>query len=266
LRCVFGPGLDCRDQWCHIKEKDVQMDKQNTVARSLHDLGLAAWFGGSLMGAVGVNGASQEVHDPTDRARVANAAWARWTPVNAAAIAAHLIGSVPLTWSNKARLLAQPQARWVNATKGAERRVKSVPVHDAEGMPVRDATTPEPRTPDEAAGPQRQLAALQWVVPALTGGLVVLSAKAGEQQRPATVLMDAWRARLSTIPRADVLDRMPSGGPQALLGLITALGVVRRLFGAKARKTRSRRWRASWSLRTSARCRCAGRTTGSGAW
>ena len=236
------------------------MDKQNTVARSLHDLGLAAWFGGSLMGAVGVNGAGQEVRDPTDRARVANAAWARWTPVNAAAIAAHLIGSVPLTWSNKARLLAQPQARWVNATKGAltlaslaatgyaryageqvmkaERRVTSVPVHDAEGMPVRDATTPEPRTPDEAAGPQRQLAALQWVVPALTGGLVVLNAKAGEQQRPATVLMDAWRARLSAIPRADVLDRMPSGGPQALLGLITALGVVRRLFGAKARKRR----------------------------
>jgi hypothetical protein len=29
------------------------MADDNTVARSLHDLGLAAWFGGSLMGAVG---------------------------------------------------------------------------------------------------------------------------------------------------------------------------------------------------------------------
>jgi hypothetical protein len=29
------------------------MAQDNTVARSLHDLGLAAWFGGSLMGAVG---------------------------------------------------------------------------------------------------------------------------------------------------------------------------------------------------------------------
>jgi hypothetical protein len=29
----------------------------NTLSRSLHDLGLATWFGGSLMGAVGLNGA-----------------------------------------------------------------------------------------------------------------------------------------------------------------------------------------------------------------
>ena len=35
------------------------MSSRNTVVRTLHDLGLAAWFGGSLMGAVGVNGASR---------------------------------------------------------------------------------------------------------------------------------------------------------------------------------------------------------------
>jgi hypothetical protein len=33
----------------------------NTVARTLHDLGLASWFGGSLMGATGVNGAASVV-------------------------------------------------------------------------------------------------------------------------------------------------------------------------------------------------------------
>jgi hypothetical protein len=31
------------------------MAQDNTLARSLHDVGLAAWFGGSLMGAVGLN-------------------------------------------------------------------------------------------------------------------------------------------------------------------------------------------------------------------
>ena len=51
----------------------------NTFARSLHDLGLAAWFGGSLMGATGVNGAAAVVQDPTQRLRVANTGWARWT-------------------------------------------------------------------------------------------------------------------------------------------------------------------------------------------
>jgi len=54
----------------------------NTVARSLHDLGLAAWFGGSLMGGdPGVNGATAAVEDPTQRLRVANTGWARWTPL-----------------------------------------------------------------------------------------------------------------------------------------------------------------------------------------
>jgi hypothetical protein len=36
----------------------------NTLARSLHDLGLATWFGGSLMGAVGLNGAAAVVDQP----------------------------------------------------------------------------------------------------------------------------------------------------------------------------------------------------------
>jgi hypothetical protein len=64
----------------------------NTVARTLHDVGLAAWFGGSLMGAVGLNGAAAAVEDPAQRLRVANSGWARWTPLNLAGIAAHLAG------------------------------------------------------------------------------------------------------------------------------------------------------------------------------
>ena len=46
---------------------------RTTFVRSLHDLGAAAWFRGSLMGALGVNGAAAQVRDPTDRARVAAA-------------------------------------------------------------------------------------------------------------------------------------------------------------------------------------------------
>ena len=48
------------------------MVQDNTLARSLHDLGLAAWFGGSLMGAVGLNGAAAMVDSPEQRLRVAN--------------------------------------------------------------------------------------------------------------------------------------------------------------------------------------------------
>jgi hypothetical protein len=48
------------------------MAQDNTLVRSLHDLGLAAWFGGSLMGAVGLNGAAADVDQPAQRLRVAN--------------------------------------------------------------------------------------------------------------------------------------------------------------------------------------------------
>jgi hypothetical protein len=68
------------------------MAADNTVSRSLHDAGLAAWFGGSLMGAVGLNGAAAQVEEPKQRLRVANSGWNRWTPVNLAGIGAHLAG------------------------------------------------------------------------------------------------------------------------------------------------------------------------------
>ncbi len=69
---------------------------RHTLARSMHDLGLAAWFGGSLMGAVGHNGAAASLRDPAERSAAATVGWSRWAPVSAAAIGAHLLGAVTL--------------------------------------------------------------------------------------------------------------------------------------------------------------------------
>jgi hypothetical protein len=55
-------------------------------------------------------------------------------------------------------------------------------------VPVESGTEPAATTPTDVARAQRQLRALQWAVPALTGALVVVSAYAGEQQRPTSVL------------------------------------------------------------------------------
>ena len=55
---------------------------------------MAAPGGGSSAGAVGFNGAAADVPDEKLRLRVANAAWARWTPMNFVGIAAHLVGGV----------------------------------------------------------------------------------------------------------------------------------------------------------------------------
>lgn len=78
----------------------------NRFARTLHDLGLAAWFGGGLMGVLAVNPAASEL-PPREGLRSANSAWGRWTPVNLAAIAAYLAGGAALTWGNKGRIAAQ---------------------------------------------------------------------------------------------------------------------------------------------------------------
>jgi hypothetical protein len=169
----------------------------NTIARTLHDLGLASWFGGSLMGAAGLNGAAAVVEDPTQRLRVANSGWARWTPLNLAGIAAHLAGGAVLTGANKGRLDGQQGVAAASTLKvaltvaalgtTAYARVLGKKLEHAGDVPVEGGTTPGPATPDEVTRAQRQLTALQWVIPVLTGAMLVVNARMGEQQRPAQV-------------------------------------------------------------------------------
>lgn len=173
------------------------MSERNTVARVLHDVGLAAWFGGSLMGAIGVNGAAGDVDDPRQRARVANAGWSRWTPVNLLAIGAHLAGGAQIARANQGRIATQKGVAAVSAAKtgltaaalGATlyARIIGEKMIKAGDVPVGGGTTPISDTPGEVAAAQKQLAALQWAIPGLTGGILALSAYAGEQQRPSQV-------------------------------------------------------------------------------
>ncbi|HEX6596449.1 MAG TPA: hypothetical protein VF045_05910 [Acidimicrobiales bacterium] len=173
------------------------MADRNTVARSLHELGLAAWFGGSLMGTIGVNGAAAEVDSPPQRARVANAGWDRWTPVNLAAIGAHLAGATLLMVGNKGRMAGQKGVTTTSIVKTAVTgaalgatayaRALGAKVSAAGDVPVAGGTDPLPETPPEVADAQRKLSTLQWAIPALTGTLVLLDALMGEQQRPTEV-------------------------------------------------------------------------------
>ena len=173
------------------------MAADNTVSRSLHDLGLAAWFGGSLMGAVGLNGAAAEVEEPKQRLRVATAGWNRWTPVNLAGIAAHLAGGAVLLGANKGRVASQQGVAQATVVKTALTgaalaatawsRALGAKLDEAGEVPVEGGTDPSIDTPEDVAKAQRQLKVLQWVIPALTGAVLVLNARMGEQQRPAQV-------------------------------------------------------------------------------
>lgn len=169
----------------------------NTFARSLHDVGLAAWFGGSLMGAIGLNSSAASTADDDESTDVAGAGWSAWTPVNLAAIGAYVAGGAVLTLSNRKRLAAQKGVGTTAIVKTAlsavalaatgYSRVIGQRVIDAHDQAAADGTTPSESTSDEVAAAQHQLATLQWLIPATTGAIIVTSAVMGEQQRPSQV-------------------------------------------------------------------------------
>jgi len=171
------------------------VENSNTVVRSMHDLGLAAWFGGSLMGAVGLNGAASHATDPTERLTLASKGWGMWAPVNAAAIGAHVIGSLGLIAGNTSRLAVQPGAQVNTMVKSALTVAAAgataysgvlgakVGKLAKEGEGGEGATEPQPTASKKLKAAQMQLKALQWAIPVLTGTLVVLAAQQGEQQR-----------------------------------------------------------------------------------
>jgi len=170
---------------------------RNTLSRAFHDLGLAAWFGGTLANAVSLNPAASEAGLSSRTGAVANVGWDRWTPVNAAAIGLHVVGSLGQLGGNRGRVKAQEGVAAMALTKTAltaaalgvtgYSRVLGKKVSQNTDVPAASGTEPAPSTPPEVASAQRQLAVLQWAVPALTGALVVVSAFAGEQQRPSEV-------------------------------------------------------------------------------
>jgi hypothetical protein len=163
----------------------------------LHDLGGAAWFGGTLANAVALNRAASQATRPSDVGAVANAGWDAWTPVNAAAIGTHLIGSVGLLVHDLGRMKAQKGVGSMALAKTAltaaalgvtaYSRVLGKRVSQHTETPAASGTEPAAATPPDVAAAQRQLKVLQWVVPALTGGIVAIAAYADEQYRPEEV-------------------------------------------------------------------------------
>ncbi|MFK5583482.1 hypothetical protein [Serinicoccus sp. LYQ131] len=179
------------------------MSSNSTMIRSMHDLGLATWFGGSLMGAVGLNGATAQARDPQERTRLSSLGWARWTPVQVAAVGVHAVGGVGLIGDNKGRLASDPASMantkakfWLTVAAAGATLYSGVlggKVSSMQDQGGRGATEPSAVADPELASAQKQLRRLQWLIPALTGGLLVLAAQQGEQQRDARGLLDKLR-------------------------------------------------------------------------
>ena len=175
------------------------MTGRNTFVRSLHDLGLAVWSGGALMGAVGLNGSAATAKNPRERVALASEGWKRWAPVQVAALVAHGVGGAGLILGNKARLAGQPEGRANTIVKLALTGVaagttlysgilgKKMAEHS--GEPTDGTTEAGAGTSAELEALQRRQRVMQWVTPAVTAVLIVLAAQQGEQQRPVVGLL-----------------------------------------------------------------------------
>ena len=176
------------------------MPSRNTVVRSMHDVGLAAWFGGALMGAVGLNGATAQARSSAEGLKLASIGWRRWFPVELLAIIVHGIGGVGLILSNKERLKNQAESRtntmvklWVTGAALATTATSGVlgmVIENRSSEGAEGITEPSADASPELSSAQRAQKVLQWLTPALTVVMIILGAQQGEQQRPVKGLFE----------------------------------------------------------------------------
>lgn len=165
----------------------------HTLVRLLHDVGAATWFGGSLMGATGLNGAAAALDDPAQRWRASTAGWSRWAPVGGAGLAAHVVGSAGLARVDVPRIAAQQgvgrstAVRTVLTGAGIGLSAWSLALNRklaaAGPVPVLGATEPSVATPPDVAAAQRQLKVVQWLHPLVAGGIIAVGSWQDEQKR-----------------------------------------------------------------------------------
>ncbi len=141
-----------------------------------------------------MNGAASAAADKGERAKIAADGWARWAPVNAGAIAAHLIGGAGLIVANRNRVrdqagtgrntVVKTALTGVALAATAYSGVLGAQIAAADGSTTEGATEPSRLTDPDVAAAQNRLKTLQWIIPAVTGAILVLGAEQGEQQKP----------------------------------------------------------------------------------
>jgi len=127
-----------------------------TPARTLRDLGGAAWFGGALMGATGLNAAGDAADAAgADRDAVVSTGWASWTPVFRAAALAHLAGSTATLTTERSRAAVLA----LGLSTSAAGAVAGTAVLGAK------------------KGTDRAVHVLEWVIPALLAAAAVANSR-----------------------------------------------------------------------------------------
>ena len=94
-------------------------DTLATSTRAAHDVGLAAWMGGSMVGKVAPNPSLKKIASHTERGSVANAAWHGYNSINAAGLGVAAVGwdAARLTETDSSNLTGSEQ-RFAQAKDG----------------------------------------------------------------------------------------------------------------------------------------------------
>jgi hypothetical protein len=180
------------------------MVERNSFIRAANELSLAVWFGGALMGATGLERGAGAANG--DKQRVESAAWSAWQPIQVAAIATQLASGAALTFANRKRVAGQRGVARTSAIRTGLTGAAIAMTVLAARTGSKVASEPEPEDDGyesaETTGSERRLRVAQWMVPALTGAIVVMDAFMGEQQRPNQVLRGALERVLPDALRA----------------------------------------------------------------
>ena len=143
------------------------------TTRAVHDVGLAAWLGGSMFGKFAHNPSLEKIPSHAERGSVANAAWNGYNPINAAGLGAAALGwgaarltearpsnlSGPEEWLSVAKDALMGAAVLTGIASGVQgaRLAKQAP--DG-AVPIETGTKPAPETPAKATTIVRSLGVL----------------------------------------------------------------------------------------------------------
>lgn len=165
------------------------MHKVSSTARAAHNLGLAAWFGGSLFGLVALNPSVSRISDKQERGRVLNESWARYNAISAVAIVSTLASWRLGGLKQNAELRTPALERAKNVLLGGAtvsalaagvlgaRVAGDAPEGGpAGGTPVESGTEPGPETPPGAARAQRLIRFFGSGALTMLASVIVLSA------------------------------------------------------------------------------------------
>lgn len=169
----------------------------STAVRATHLVTNAAWFGGSLMGVVGLDAAARCAGGTRTQTEVTDAGWQAWGPVQGGAIALHLLSGLGIVADNRRRTLTHPPTTAAVVAKTALTGVALAATLGAArtGQALGDLRARSEDAAQPASALEGRLRQLQWAVPASTAGLLVLDAYLGEQQRGPAGLLDWVRRR-----------------------------------------------------------------------